>query len=124
METAGQGQAEALAGSGPEKCCRAGSKAIQEGGLWELPFSRSQGKRVSQVAPRAKVSLTLPLASWPLGGKRHILMRYDPAGKGRGSSGESPGLGKGDPASAASLLCKPLPLCLASVSPSEHKKEQ
>lgn len=91
METAGWGQTGALACSNPEKCCRAQSGAMREGGLEELPFSRSQGKLISQPTPCAMVLLTLTgiLAIWREG---HILMTCGGERKGEGQlQGEAQG---------------------------------
>lgn len=54
------------------------------GGLEELP-TRGKGRLISQLALCAKVSLTVSLASWPSGGKDHVLMKCDREGMELGS---------------------------------------
>ena len=94
------------------------------GGLEELP-TRGKGKLISQLALCAKVSLTVSLASWPTGGKGHVLMRCDRKGMELGSWGESRELGEGDVASATDWLCKPLPISwpqFPHLNPDRHSK--
>lgn len=69
---------------------------MREGGLKELPFSRSRGKLISQPASCAAASLTLT-GILALGREDHILITRRGERKGRGSCKEELGTGPGRP---------------------------